>query len=107
MTIESRKFLYGRETVDGVPELDYLKTEITEMDLDVARVITVRSHTAFRPDLLSQIAFGQFDMGWLLMDYNDILDPFEELVPGKKLNVPSQSEYFEFFNEASKISKDR
>lgn len=101
-----RKFLYKRETVDGVRELDYLQTELFNQQIGVDFEYTINQSTAFRPDLIARQTLGNFHYGWLIMDYNDILDPYEELFVGRTLRIPKIDEYFEFYNENSVISKE-
>lgn len=105
--LEKRKFLYGRRIVNDTIELDYLVSDIPKMDLDVEKVITVDGSTAFRPDLLSKFNYDSFQFGWLIMDFNDIIDPFEELYEGKQLSIPNLDQYLDFFNKSSKVSKER
>lgn len=105
--IHERKYLYGRETVDGVEELDYLQTDLSRANFRVDRTITITDATKYRPDILSKIAFGSYHFGWLLMDYNDIIDPYEELHTGRVLKIPSINEFFQWYSGASKISRKR
>ena len=98
MAIERRKYLYKRETVDRVKELDLLNTDIPTTNFSVSDEIVVTDSIAFNPSMCSMKAFGTFELGWLLMDYNDILDPYEELTIGTRLKVPSIQEFFRYFN---------
>lgn len=103
--IERRKYLYRKEEVDGVKELDYLQTPIIEMRIKAVRRVRVTQSTQYRPDLLSKQVFDDYNYGWLLMDFNNILDPYDELTAGKILEIPSLSEYFNFFNTNANFSK--
>ena len=105
--LEKRKYLYARRDVGDNRELDYLISEIPKMDIPVERSFTIDASTQFRTDLISKISYDSFNYGWLIMDFNDITDPFEELVQGKVLRIPDLDEYLEFFNTASKVSKQR
>lgn len=105
--IKDRKYLYRRERVDGVLELDYLQTRLVYKDFDISNEITVTDATAYRPDLVSRLAYGSPHYGWLLMDHNDILDPYEQLTTGTVLEVPDISGYFDFYNENSIVAKER
>lgn len=105
--IHERKYLYGREEVDGILELDYLQTDLSRSDLRVDRTITITDDTQYRPDILSKVAFGSYHFGWYLMDYNNILDPYEELKTGVVLKIPNITEFFQWYSSASKISRKR
>ena len=55
------------------------------------------------PQLISYKLYGDTQYWWVLMIYNDIVLPFDELVPGKMLAYPSLSDLAElFFNLNSK-----
>lgn len=103
--IYNRKYLYKRDEVDGVEELDYLQTSLVYQDFPVEEEIIVTDSIAYRPDLISKRAYGSFHYGWLIMDHNDILDPYEQLVTGTVLEIPRMEDYFTFFNENSNVSK--
>ena len=42
-----------------------------------------------RPDLISDKMYGRPDLGWAIMDINNIQNPFLELVTGLVLRVPN------------------
>jgi hypothetical protein len=42
-----------------------------------------------RPDLLAYAWFGDVGLEWVIPQFNDILDPAEELVEGKFLLIPT------------------
>jgi hypothetical protein len=42
-----------------------------------------------RPDLISHYFYGKASLFWLVMQYNNIIDPELELVEGKELRLPS------------------
>ncbi len=104
--IYKRKFLYKRETVGGIRELDYLQTELFNQQMDTAFEFTITASTAFRPDLISKQTLSSYHYGWLIMDYNDILDPYEELYVGRVLRIPKLDDYFQFYNENSVVNKE-
>lgn len=71
---------------------------ITYLGLRVSRPYEDRGDDIFYEvragDTLSLIAhryFGEASLWWVVADFNDILDPFEDLVQGDVLRLPSQS----------------
>lgn len=52
--------------------------------------VIVRVEEAGRPDLISNRVYGQDQYAWLVLQYNNIVDLAEELVPGKQLVLPTQ-----------------
>lgn len=101
--LSERRFLYRRSTVDGKIELDYLNTSITDMNISFTARFVVTQTLEHRPDLISYRFYDNYDFGWLICDYNDIIDPFEEIVTGKELLIPNLQEYYSFFNANSSV----
>ena len=55
------------------------------------RKFTITAQYKFRPDLLSQLFFRRPDLGWVILQYNNIVDLMEELDVGKEIVVPATS----------------
>ena len=99
--IENRRYLYHKATVDGNTELDYIRTPLPNMSLSLREKFRVTSQYVGRIDLISYKMFNTFNLGWLILEYNDILDPYDEIVVGTVLNIPNIDEYYSFFNQNS------
>lgn len=41
-----------------------------------------------RPDLISDLFFGKVNYWWLLMEFNNVKDPFEDFNNGDKIRIP-------------------
>lgn len=54
-------------------------------------VFAILKEEAGRPDLISQRVYGKAIYAWLVLQYNNIVDPEVELVPGKVITMPSQT----------------
>ena len=52
-------------------------------------VITVLKFEAGRPDLISQRVYGKAIYAWLVLQYNNIVDPETELVVGAEIRMPT------------------
>lgn len=100
--LEYRKQYYLPVTVDGIKELDFLKTSLLKLDLDTATRHIVTDATANRSDLISKIYFDNYDMDWIIHMHNDILDPFTEYYVGRTINIPFLDDYFAFYNRYAK-----
>jgi hypothetical protein len=98
MSLEERKRLYETATVDGNRELDYLKTSITSMNLKTVDKYRITSATANRPDLIANIYYGNYNLGWLLHAHNNILDPLTEYSVGRVIDIPSIDDYYRHYN---------
>lgn len=44
---------------------------------------------ALRPDNISYAVYGRSDLGWLILEYNNIVDINEELIVGVIIAIPS------------------
>lgn len=102
MGIKRRKDLFSRVEVDGNTELDYLSSGFVHMGIEKYERFRVPSYMAGRPDLISYAHYGQPDYGWLILEYNDIFDPWDEITAGTVLKIPSIKEYYNFYNKNKK-----
>lgn len=99
MSMVTRRLFYGEVVLDDLTrELDYLDTEITEIDLPTRTKFRVTNSTEGRPDLISYKFFGNFHMGWLISLHNGFLDPFEDYYTGRLIKIPDMDAYYRFYN---------
>lgn len=94
-----RKFLYEKKTEKGNQELDYLDTNIHNLNLEQATTFRVPAFMVGRPDIISYAVYESPYYYWLIMYANDIIDPFEEIQENDVLIVPSLLDYYNFFND--------
>jgi hypothetical protein len=69
---------------DNATLTDYLKT-LESMKVDAVIIPAGYEH---RPDLISDLFYGTVTKDWLIMMFNNIKDPFQELNVGDKLLLP-------------------
>lgn len=85
--------LNGRYTRGGTTEVSDRFIEWWErhdFQYDISDLVYVLEEKYVgRPDLLAFAFYGDTRLKWVIMQYNDILDPAEELVAGKLLLMPS------------------
>jgi hypothetical protein len=96
MPMSNRLNLY--KTVNN--EKDLIMTSLNKMKLKTTEKYTVTQITQRRLDLISWKFYQSFDFGWLIAEHNNIMDPFEEVIVGKVLNIPSLTDYFRFYNRS-------
>ncbi len=53
--------------------------------------VQLNEQTATRLNIITKKLYGKDNLVWLLLQYNNILDPAEELVPGKIIRMPHPS----------------
>lgn len=54
---------------------------------DIEYLITITDQ--YSPDIISRNVYQRDDMGWLILQYNNIVDIMEELVAGRIIRMPS------------------
>jgi hypothetical protein len=54
-------------------------------------VYVVENFYAGRPDLISNVFYKEVRYGWVICQYNNIIDPFGEITPGRILLIPTLS----------------
>lgn len=52
--------------------------------------IIIRPEEEGRPDKISHRAYGENQFAWLVLQYNNIVDPAAEMTTGKQLVLPHQ-----------------
>lgn len=50
--------------------------------------ITLTDLTARHPNLITKKLYGKDNLVWLLLQYNNIIDPVDELISGKQVVLP-------------------
>ena len=61
-----------------------LKLEVDNTDV----LVTLNQNLITRPDLISYKAYGTTDFWWVIMEYNNIIDPLLDLKIGMILKIP-------------------
>lgn len=54
------------------------------------RIILTREYDG-RPDLVAFDLYGKATLGWLILQYNNIVDPTTEFIAGKTILAPSRA----------------
>lgn len=98
MSLEHRKTFYQTAMIDGNRELDYLQNRLMGMELKTMDKFRITAGTVNRPDLISNIFFGTYNLGWLLHHHNNILDPLTEYYIGRVIEIPSLDDYYRYYN---------
>ena len=67
------------------PDFDKFVIDMNTMEYEVVYVIPGYEH---RPDLISDLFYGTVTNDWLIMMFNNIKDPFQELNVGDRVLIP-------------------
>lgn len=86
------RYKCGGDTVVLPKKLGWWERDISFMTRqidDVYYQITIRE--VGRPDLIGYDVYKRNDLDWLVLQYNNIVDPLEELYIGRILVLPSKN----------------
>lgn len=61
---------------------------LDSLDINNVEVIYIPAGFEHRPDLISNYFYGTVKNDWLIMMYNNITDPFQQLNVGERLLIP-------------------
>lgn len=64
-------------------------TKITLDHRDDDIIVILNEKMAKHPNILTQQLYGRDNLIWLVWQYNNILDPITELIPGMKIVMPN------------------
>ena len=92
-----RTKFYNKVTVDDVEELDFLYNSlsnfVTEYDVAYYRVNAV---DLLDPAIISYKCYGVVDFWWVILLFNNIENPFTDLVEGTVLKIPNRLDIYSF-----------
>ena len=99
-----RTDFFSIETVNAQKELDFLNTSISKFQMVYPAVYYRISETDWmRPDMISYAMYGTVKYWWLIVALNNIFDPFNDLVVGKKLTIPNLFDVYDFYKKYGKV----
>lgn len=103
--LKNRTLLFSETEIDNNLEFDIIDKINIDYDAfpTLETTIVVRQHHLTRIDLLSYDVYGSSYYWWLIADRNDIIDAGTELYTGQILQVPSLTDYFDFYNKNIKV----
>lgn len=82
------RYVSGGVTEVSTNRLEWWERNVFTSD-DNDGLYTIDQITAGRLDLIAAMFLGESRLWWVLAQYNSILDPFAEIVPGAKIFIPS------------------
>ena len=85
---------YSRYVAGGVSEHDDGEIEWWERSIfskdPTDTVYVVENFYSGRCDLIANAFYGESRYWWVIAQYNNILDPFTEIIPGRILLIPTK-----------------
>ena len=95
MTTNSAQLKNGRYSTGGksIIEDGFLKywDKYSFPKSETDSTYTIDRDMAGRPDKLSYALYGDSDLAWFILQYNDIIDITEEFIEGAQLYIPTKS----------------
>lgn len=84
------RYNFGGTTIDNAVGTGiWTRKAFPRLSNDV--FVTLTPQTCTHLNLITYKLYGDDTLGWLVLQYNDIIDPVEELVPGITIAMPHPS----------------
>ena len=64
--------------------------------VSVGKIITIDSGTEANLPLIAEREMGDQYLWWVLLDFNGLLDPIQDITPGRKLKIPDRAGLLSF-----------
>lgn len=101
--MQYKRYFYNIKSIDFVKEFDFLDNSLTKLTEYITRNLsyfTVTGKYNHRFDLISYEVYQIPDLYWVIALYNNIIDPFEDIV-GRTFEIPHLRDVYDFINENS------
>ena len=108
MAIEksSRSNFYNRNQINGIQENDLVFNKFKDFKFSTSqKFYEVTEADIARPDLMSYKLYNKVNYWWILLKFNGIQDPWNDLEVGQILNVPAQNDIEEFVLKSRKNNR--
>jgi hypothetical protein len=86
--VQNSRYVAGGATEVNQTALEWWERTVFTLDASDTTYV-VDSKFAGRLDLIAKALLGDSSMWWLIAQYNMLLDPFEEVVIGRVLRIPT------------------
>lgn len=91
---KNSRYVQGGDSVVNGDVIEWWERRILPRD-DITDInYTLIPVYAGKPDLIAFDFYGRNDLGWIVLQYNNIVDINTELVEGKTIQLPSKSRVF-------------
>jgi hypothetical protein len=94
MKKENSRYLQGGVSDIGKNYIRWWERRILKKDDNSDVVYVISRVYAAAPDLIAYDYYGRNDLGWLILQYNNVVDINEELAVGKAILLPSKDRVF-------------
>lgn len=84
------RYVQGGQTTKFRDRTGWWERRLFEERVDDFQIV-VSSSEEGRPDKIAYNIYQKANLAWLVMQYNNIVDPIEELTTGTRLTLPSYS----------------
>lgn len=91
---KNSRYVQGGESSVGEKFIRWWERKTYDKDNTSDVTYNISTVYAGKPDLIAFDYYGKHDLGWLVLQYNSIVDINEELAEGKIIFLPSKSRVF-------------
>ena len=78
----------GEKFIRWWEKTPYEQNQVTDVEY------TIPIYYAAKPDLIAYDYYGRQELGWIVLQYNNIVDINEELAVGKTIKLPAANRVF-------------
>lgn len=96
--VKSGRFVQGGLTEVGKLGLEWWDRYSFELD-ETDKLFTVSTEYVNRIDLIANSFYGEPRYWWIIAQYNNILDPWAEIILGRQLRLPTLNRLQLMFNK--------
>ena len=87
--VQNSRYVVGGQTEVNSTRLEWWERATFKQDDSDVRYL-IDKKTEGRLDLIAAAFLGDSHLWWFIAQYNSILDPYSEIVPGKILRIPTK-----------------
>jgi hypothetical protein len=100
-----RSTFYKKVLIDNTVELDLSNCyfELFQTTTEVKHY-QIDKYEAGRPDIIANNVYNKMAYWWILLKYNNIIDPIYELVEGVILTIPNEQDIKRYVSKVKKLT---
>lgn len=99
----SRTKFFNKNLLNGIKENDLPFNGFDPKYFKRAKTTyMIKADDVQRPDLISYKVYGRVNYWWIIMKINKIEDVWNDLVPGRQLQIPNVNDIDEYLKRASR-----
>jgi hypothetical protein len=103
---KNSRYVQGGESSVGEKFIRWWERTVYDKNVVTDVEYTIPIYYAGKPDLIANDYYGRQELGWLVLQYNNIVDINEELAVGKTIKLPASSRvFYEMLNKSTSTQR--